>query len=68
MTDDEIETAIKESNLKMDRYSVSSYSVPLGALDIEELVEEWHETKSLATAAKVCELIWEDMNGRTELA
>lgn len=37
----------------------------MGNADIKQLLQEWHETKSIATANDICELLWEGMaNGR----
>lgn len=33
---------------------------------IQELVEEWHETKSISTATEVCERIWEAIHAGEE--
>lgn len=30
---------------------------------IDELLEEWHETKSLATANEICQRLWEAGHG-----
>lgn len=33
---------------------------------VQELVEKWHKTKSIATATEVCERIWEAIADKDE--
>lgn len=35
-------------------------------MDLKEMLEEWHETKSISKATDICEELWEEMEAYDE--